>query len=183
MTEPRAAHTAAQLLAEAAHTARNDVATLLAVVQLLDDPAVAADARHAVQSLRARLERGVVAARVELGERPADVELSVLALAQLGLRRAQREGTVAPELEADADGDTHLVRGPGSWLERLVTDLLHLTTGPARVRGDSLEVSAPVVVTAAMGAYLEALANACGVVLERADDRVVVTFPSVAGEQ
>ncbi len=139
------------MLDAAAHGLRNDIATLHMATSLVDDAEIAASMAQAVADLRVRLERMVVAARIELGKRPDDVTIPVDELLRLGAARARREGA-DPTDESLAritiGGET--ITGPGPWLERLVADAVH---------GDD-------------DAWLALLARACGATVDQSGVRL-----------
>ncbi|MCB0880207.1 MAG: hypothetical protein KDC46_14635 [Thermoleophilia bacterium] len=114
---------AVRMLDVAAHDLRNQIATLHMAAMTVDDSEVAAAMRDAVARLRVDLERMVVAARIELDKRPDTVEIAGAELLRLGTARAGREGAQV------TDGAVSVVpvavAGPGTWLERLVADVIH----------------------------------------------------------
>jgi hypothetical protein len=142
MTGPGDEHVAAHLLDSGAHAMRNDLATLHMAASLVDDDEVATSMAAAVADLRVRIERAVVAARIELGARPDDVTLDAEELLRIGTARARREGVAEPLGQVELDGSS--ITGPGPWLERLVADALHADDE----------------------AWLAILARACGCVVE-----------------
>jgi hypothetical protein len=148
MDRPTAATTPAAMLHDGAHAMRNDLATLRMAARLVDDEEVGAAITEAVDDLQVRLERAVVAARIELDERPAAVRIDAAELVRLGLARAAREGASGSEPRVRIDGDELAV--PGPWAERLVADLQH----------------------GADPAWIAALADACGLAVTWGADEV-----------
>ncbi len=143
-------HAAAQLDA-GAHAMRNDVSTLRLAAGLVDDPDVAESIGAAVADLQVRLERAVVAARIDLERAPAAATLAADELLRLATARARREG-----LDASAAPTVRIVpeqvTAPGPWIERLACDLLH-DADPD---------------------WIDVLADACGARVERDGDAVVL---------
>lgn len=115
--------TAAKILHQAAHTLRNDIATIRTACQLIEDDEVTSAIRGALSDLHVRLEHAVVAARIELDERPKEISIGAEDLTRFGTERARREGMQSPAARIVVEGDN--LRVPGVWAERLVADLLH----------------------------------------------------------
>lgn len=150
------------MLHHGAHSLRNDIATMRMAAHLVDDDDVAASIGEALDDLQVRIERAIVAARIELDERPRSVELDAAELVRLGTSRAAREGTREPSATIRIAGGVLTV--PGPWAERLVADLLHdapeqWTTTLAHACGIRVEV----------GGMLEPGSGARELVLSEAD--------------
>jgi hypothetical protein len=148
---------AAGQLDEGAHALRNDIATLRAATRLVDDAEIAQSMAQALDDLQVRIERAVVAARIDLRRLPARVSLPASELQRLGAARASREGRRDPVVEVRVGGG-ELVEVPGTWAERLVADLLH----------------------EASDEWIDVLAAACGATLERDGARVDLHFDASA---
>lgn len=145
---------AAHHLDSGAHAMRNDLATLRMATRLVDDTEVASSMAEALDDLQVRLERAIVAARIDLDRRPEHAGLDAADLLQLAARRATREGMADPAVEVTIEPER--ISAPGTWAERLVADLLH----------------------GAGSDWIDALAAACGASVDRADAAVVVRFGS-----
>lgn len=152
MEEDAPTATAAAMLHDGAHAMRNDLATLRMAARLVEDPEVARSIDEAVGGLQVRVERAVVAARMELGAVPTTVTLDAAELVRIGTARAAREGTREAAVVVNVEAGTTLAL-PGPWGERLVADLLHGDAPPE---------------------WIERLARACGVVATRADGSVSI---------
>lgn len=140
---------AAAQLDSGAHALRNDIATLRAAAQVVDDPEIADAIATATADLQQRIERLVVAARIELDRRPSLVTIDAAELVRLGVARARREGATNPSIELQvAPGEVHV---PGAWAERLVADLVH----------------------GADDGWISGLAQACGATLHALDQGAV----------
>jgi hypothetical protein len=179
-------HPGERLLSASAHGLRNHVATIRSVVQLVDDAEVAEALTDAANAVQVAIERAVVLARVELGERPDDVELTVAQLLDLAARRARREG--ASEVHGGSGPAEHAtVSVPGPWAERLVADLLHHDgaglTGLSFVGERTVSIQVPLLdpVESPLDAALVRLASACGGRLEFDDGFARLELPLSAG--
>ena len=182
-TEPAAA--LALLLDAAAHGARNDVATLRSVQQLVGDEDVREELRRAVGSLQVLVERAVTTARAALPADPPYAAIAVQELVELAARRARREGAldarrVLPVAQLAA-GD---VRVPGAWCERVLADLVHCAADGARfsvARGADHEVVVELTVEVGRWSELEEYATAvlvrCGASCARNGNVVRVVLP------
>jgi hypothetical protein len=144
--------TAAAQLDAGAHAMRNDIATLRTAAKLVDDSEIADAIQDATLDLQRRLERMIVAARIELGRGPAPVSIDAVELLRLGAARARREGLVDPVVQLQLDEDS--VLAPGVWAERLVADILH----------------------GADPAWIMHLATACGATLRESDGSTCLSF-------
>lgn len=171
------AHPTAQLIADDAHAARNQLATLRAAADLLDDEAARADTLTALHALVRQHERLVVSARIDL-DTASDRETHELdTLLQLAVRRARREGTASDELPA-CEGVT--VVGPGSRIERLLVDLLHLRRVGGRFAVDDAQLRVEIDVPAdpAELAWVTRLADATACRVEVEPGALVVSLPT-----
>lgn len=179
--------TCAARVSRSAHELRNQVATLHAAATLIDDAEVAESVRAAVSVLRVSLERSIVAARIDLGERPEEVAPRVDELLDWAARRARREGGRASWVLSDPmAGASRHVPGPGAWLERLLTDVL-LEAGDVEHVVVTIEAgeagTTPVVLRVAIApddaslAELDAIARACGGTCLRADRELRIVLP------
>src|SRR5690606_37266143 len=106
---------AAHQLDAAAHALRNDIATLRMATRLVDDADVAESMARAIDDLQVRLERAVVAARIDLERPPARITIAAAELQRLGAARAAREGRRDPTVDVRIHGD-ELVDVPGTWV-------------------------------------------------------------------
>jgi signal transduction histidine kinase len=176
MTSPdNRAHLLADVLAGAAHQLRNDLATVLGAVQLMDDPDAADALARAGRSLQVILERAVTLARLELDEMPTTVDLQLATLIELASRRAAREGAEQLPAAAAAELAEAVVHVPGPWAERLLADLLHHGSGtPSVARVDDhavVQVTLSTRLDPILAAALQQLAHGCGGALAL-DERV-----------
>lgn len=119
----------ARALSAQAHGLRNQLNVLAMAAGMLDDPELATELRGAAGALARSVERLVASARVELGEQPADTDVSVRDLVALAERRLHREGRPHVRVAVTGSCADTVLRVPGTWAERLVADLLHLMEG------------------------------------------------------
>ena len=172
-------HPGARLLSASAHELRNHVATIRSVVQLVDDEEVVDALDEASRAIQVAVERAVVLARMELGERPDLVSMELSQLCSLASRRAARErgGIIDILMEPGPR-----VEVPGPWAERLLADLLHVGAlvdvrilERVELEFELEHRDAPLIDA------LVALATACGGELDVANDVAVVRLPISEG--
>lgn len=170
----------ARVLSAGAHELRNHVATIRMASRLVDDDEVAASLDEASTAIQVALERAIVLARVELGQRPDTVQLTAGELCELALRRARREGAPVDDLRS-GPADGLRVTVPGPWAERLVADLLHHGAGSSTVAADGgrVRIDVPLAepVAPPLDSALGILAEACGGTLHWEDARAVLQLP------
>ena len=183
MGSPTSDHSVlAQLLSGSAHDLRNHVATLRSVVQLQDDPEVAAALAASTRALQVTVERAVVLARVELGTSGEPEPVDLAALVALAMRRARREGAALEAVDHEF-GDVSVV-AVGTVIERILTDLLHHAGATpaiaATVQGEEVDVAVALHgggVPVGLAAVLLVLANASGGRLHLVEDEALLTVP------
>lgn len=126
---------ASQALDALAHDLRNHLNVLAMGVSLVSDEDGRDDLTAAVRSLQRNLERLITCARSETTDQPEQSTHHLSELLSRGLSRATREGraTADPSLPHTVSGlcssiADPLVMGNALWLERLATDIWHLTS-------------------------------------------------------
>jgi hypothetical protein len=161
----------AQLVSASAHDARNDLATVHAVVQLLDDAELAEALQTATGRLRRRHALQVAVARAELDPVPSLAPTNASDLIKLAGRRARAEGAQATT-RCTANAAHYDITADALRLERVLAELLHRASHESAVSWHATNdgvVVAGADATADDHAALDLLAAAAGVTLAWTD--------------
>lgn len=176
----------ARLLSGSAHELHNHIGTLRSVVQMQDDPEIAAALGAATRAVQVTVERAVVLARVELGTSGAPEPLDLAALVDLAMQRARSEGATLEDVAHEFEGVA--VVASRTVTERLLTDMLHYA-GPtpsiaANVHGGEVDIAVALHgggVPGGLAAVLLVLANGCGARMHLVEDEALLTLPIAPG--
>lgn len=182
MTDRDTEMTTATFVTDSVHALRNEIATLRSAAQLIDDDEIADAVTTATAGLQVALERTAALARVEAADpdaSAADIPLGeLLALAQ---RRARREGADPCTMPDDASL-TQTVHVFGARAERLLTDLLHVSSRIEAITGGALRCSFDEAPVAQLRGYLDRIARATGASLAWTDREVTLALPPATNQ-